>query len=96
MTSKTTRIRVRHRSTDPRAPAILSHVRNHAGTPRGGRIKAELAHWWGGAWLRWRREPEWMSRRRDAAVNLWLLLTCLLLAFAFAIVATAIIATLAS
>jgi hypothetical protein len=29
-------------------------------------------------------------------VNLWLLLTCLLLAFAFAIVATAIIATLAS
>jgi hypothetical protein len=37
-----------------------------------------------------------MSRRQDTVVSLWLLLMCLLLAFAFEIVATAIVAALTS
>jgi hypothetical protein len=56
---------------------------------------AKLAQW-RGTWLGRRTEPEWMSRQNVAVVGLWLLLACLLMAFGFAVVASAIVADLVS
>jgi hypothetical protein len=47
---------------------------------------AKLAQW--STWLEQRREPEWMGRQNVAVVSRWMLLTCFLMAFGFAVVAT--------